>query len=65
LFGSELNVTEALLLPFLLTRNLLLFFTNNQIKSEDAAILQNLSHAKYVLMRLKPSSFVEDIYKSH
>lgn len=65
MFGSELNVTEALLLPFLLTRNLLLFFTNNQIKSEDAAILQNLSHPKYVLMRLKPSSFVEDIYKSH
>lgn len=41
LFASELKVTEALLLPFLFTRNLLLFFTSNQTKSVDAAIPKN------------------------
>jgi hypothetical protein len=41
LLASELKVTEALLLPFLFTRNLLLFFTSNQTKSVDAAIPKN------------------------
>jgi hypothetical protein len=41
LLGSELKVTEALLLPFLFTRNLLLFFTSNQTKSVDTAIPKN------------------------
>ena len=44
LLGSELNWTELLLFPFLFTTNLLLFLTNNQIKSSDtAAILHRLS----------------------
>ncbi len=41
LLASELKVTEALLLPFLFTRNLLLFFTSNHTKSGDAAITKN------------------------
>lgn len=35
LLGSELKVMEDVLLPFLFTKNLLLFLTNNQIKSSD------------------------------
>lgn len=48
LLGSELKVTELLLFPFLFTKNLLLFLTNNQIKSSDTAAILHLQGSTWV-----------------
>jgi hypothetical protein len=55
LLASELKVTEALLLPFLFTRNLLLFFTSNQTKSADAAIPKNQNNVDHSSVSTLPS----------